>query len=46
MASVNRVQKGFFEKMKENPWVPLGALATGECDFLEISGSTVADGAD
>lgn len=29
MASPDRLQRGFWEKLKENPWVPLGSLATG-----------------
>merc|ERR1711991_42771 len=29
MASPDRVSRGFWAKLADNPWVPLGALATG-----------------
>ena len=28
MSSPDRINRGFWDKMKENPWVPLGALGT------------------
>ena len=30
MSSPDKLNRGFWEKIKENPWVPIGAFTTGK----------------